>query len=890
MLTRKALTAALLLAALPLLAQQLPYQNPRLSPLERARDLCSRLTLQEKSQLMRNGSPAIPRLGIPQFEWWSEGLHGIGRNGFATVFPQNTGMAASWDEALLRRVFQVVSDEAVAKNNIARRSGTIARYQGVSLWTPNVNIFRDPRWGRGMETYGEDPFLTSRLGLAVVNGLQSPTPSLPNGGGGEPSNSKKKSHGTASSLPLWGGTGWGFKTLACAKHFAVHSGPEWNRHIFNIENLPERDLWETYLPAFKTLVTEGKVREVMCAYQRIDGQPCCSNNRYLAQILRGEWKYDGLVVSDCGAIGDFYREGRHHVVGTAQEASAMAVRAGTDVECGGVYASLPRAVEAGLISEATIDTSVVRLLRARFEVGDFDDESLVPWKRWGQEVIATPANHALALQMARESMTLLQNDNSLLPLSKDAKIAVMGPNANDSVTLWGNYNGYPTHTTTILQGIMDKAANVTYVDGCGYTHNEIAESHYGEMTTPDGQRGMLATYWNNTTMTGQPAATAVMREPINLSNGGNTVFAPGVRLEDFSAVFEGTFTPAVSAKLTVSLACDDKGRVIIDGDTVVNNWKVRKRVSEAAKTYSFEAGRAYRVRVEYVQEKDMAVCQFDIVRRAQATATQIVAQVGDADVVVFAGGISPRLEGEEMSVSEPGFHGGDRTTIELPTAQRDVVRLLREAGKRVVFVNCSGGAVALVPESRNCDAILQAWYGGEAGGRAVADVLFGDYCPSGKLPVTFYGSDADLPDFLDYRMTGRTYRYFRGQPLFAFGYGLSYTSFAFGKPRLDADGNGGFTLSVDVANTGSRKGAEVVQVYVRDPRDADGPLKTLRAFSRVELEPGQKQTVTIALPRSRFELWDASSNTMSVRPGTYDVLVGNSSRAQDLQAVTATVR
>lgn len=364
---------------------------------------------------MCNGSPAIPRLGIPQFEWWNEGLHGIARNGFATVFPENTGMAASFDDALLYQVFTVVSTEAVAKANIARNSGNIGRYQGVSIWTPNINIFRDPRWGRGMETYGEDPYLTSRMGIAVVDGLQ-----------GQPWQQDLK---PLTQKPHY------YKTLSCVKHFAIHSGPEWNRHVFNLEDLPERDLWETYLPAFKALTTIGNVREVMCAYQRFDGQPCCGNTRLLGQILRDEWKYDGLVVSDCGAISDFFKEGHHHVVNTPSEASAQAVGAGTDVECGAVYGSLPDAVSKGLINEAKIDTSVVRLLKARFEVGDFDDETRVPWKRYGSDSIATPRHHALALKMARESMTLLQNRNNILPLKKNENIIVMGPNANDSVML-----------------------------------------------------------------------------------------------------------------------------------------------------------------------------------------------------------------------------------------------------------------------------------------------------------------------------------------------------------------------------------------------------------------------------------------------------------------------
>lgn len=717
---RKGLITGMLLAMTATGFAQLPYQNPSLSSEQRAKDLCSRLSLEDKVKLMRNDSPAIPSLGIPQFQWWSEALHGIARNGTATVFPQPTAMAASWDDALLYHIFCTVSDEAIAKNNIARRSGEIKLYQGISLWTPNINIFRDPRWGRGMETYGEDPYLTSRMGLAVVDGLQ-----------GQPWQSDMK---PLKNIPHY------YKTLACTKHFAVHSGPEWNRHSFNVEDLPARDLWETYLPAFKTLVTIGNVREVMCAYQRIDGEPCCGNNRYLHQILRGEWGYNGLVTSDCGAITDFFAVGHHHVVDNPRQAVAKAVRTGTDLECGAEYRWLPQSVEQGLINEASIDTSVIRLLKARFEVGDFDNEQLVPWKKKGEEVIATPEHRAMALQMAREAMTLLQNKNNVLPLDKNTKIALIGPNAVDRDVLYGNYHGTPVSSVTIYDGLKAKCKNIHYIGGCSLARSRL-----------------------------------------------------------------------------------DSMRV--------------------------------------------------------ATLTK------DADVVIFAGGISPKLEGEEKDVNEPGFKGGDRTSIELPTVQRQTLQWLKAMGKKVILVNCSGGAVALAPETKSCDAILQAWYPGEAGGEAVADVLFGDYNPSGKLPMTFYGSDKDLPDYEDYKMDGRTYRYFKGNALFPFGYGLSYTTFAFDKPVYK---NG--KVSVKVTNTGKSEGTEVVQVYVKDPTDNNGPLKTLRGFSRVPLKAGESKTVSIDMPRERFELWDSSSNTMRVRPGKYLVMVGGSSKDKDLQTINVTIK
>ncbi len=866
--------------ALPL-AAQLPYQDPTLTAHERAVDLCGRLTLEEKAKLMMDSSPAIPRLGIPQFEWWSEVLHGVARNGFATVFPQTIGMAASFDDALVYNVFSAARDEAVAKNNLARQSGSIGRYQGLSFWTPNINIFRDPRWGRGQETYGEDPYLTERMGLAVVSGLQGQQ-FLPQSVKVLGGNLIAADGNAPAAAPSLSPCGEAYKPLlACAKHFAVHSGPEWNRHSFDVENLPQRDLWETYLPAFKALVQQGGVREVMCAYQRFDGQPCCGSEQLLQQILRQEWGFDGLVVSDCGAISDFWVRGRHETDADKPSAVAHAVGAGTDVECGSNYSALPEAVAQGKLTMDKVDQSVVRLLEARFTLGDFDSDSLVAWKRIGPEVIASDAHRQLALQMARETMTLLQNNHALLPLRRDMKIAVMGPNANDSAMLWANYNGYPLSTTTILKGIQRKAPSVNYIPGAGHTRNEVDQSYFSQFRTPDGGQGMRATYWNNTAFEGAASAVQTLREPINQSNGGNTVFAPGVELEQFSASYEGIFTPTTTETLTAIIEADDMARLIVNGDTLLNNWRARERVNKDRRDYTFEAGKEYQIKVDYVQTTGMALCRFDIVKTAPTTAAALAEAARDADVVVFCGGISPRLEGEEMKVTDPGFKGGDRTSIELPQSQRDVINQLHEMGKRVVLVNLSGSAIALEPESRCCDAILQAWYGGEAGGEAVADVLFGDYNPGGKLPVPFYARDAQLPDVLDYRMAGRTYRYLQAAPLFPFGHGLSYTTFALGKPGYAEN-----LLSVELENTGSVAGDEVVQLYVRNPRDSDGPAKTLRAFRRVHLAPGKRATVSFPISHATLELWDASTNTMRFVPGTYELMVGTSSADEQLQTIS----
>ena len=861
---KKLITICLLaiVCVLPVLSQTLPYKNPQLTAEQRADDLLKRLTLEEKVSLMMDTSPAIDRLQIPQFQWWNEALHGVGRNGYATVFPITMAMAASWDDALLHRVFTAVSDEARVKARQAKASGNIRRYQSLSFWTPNINIFRDPRWGRGQETYGEDPFLTAQMGLAVVRGLQGMTYD------GQWIGNYKK-------------------LLACAKHFAVHSGPEWNRHTFNVEDLPERDLWETYLPAFKSLVQEGKVAEVMCAYQRIDGQPCCSQHRYEQQILRDEWGFQGLITSDCGAIRDFLPRW-HNTAKDSEEASAQAVLAGTDVECGSEYRHLPEAVRRGDIKESDLDRSLRRLLIARFEVGDFDSDDLVAWTKIPSSVVASEEHKQLALDMARKSIVLLKN-NGILPLNNAAtmsqptsRLVVMGPNANDSVMQWGNYAGYPTKTVTALEGIRQLLGDVPYVQGCGLTRNESYESRFKEIISPSGGQGIQVLYYNNTEMTGTPATTVTLTEPIKLSNGGNTVFAPGVNLENFSASLEGTLIPTRDETLIFTISGDDKLRLLVNGDTIVNLWQARQRIQLAQKEIAVKAGERYHIQIEYVQETGYGALNFDIQHKASPTPQEILAQLGNAETVIFIGGISPRLEGEEMRVNEPGFRGGDRTSIELPQAQRDLLRTLHEAGKKVVFVNCSGGAMALTPELETCDAIIQWWYDGEQGGAALADILTGRYNPSGKLPVTFYRSTDQLPDFLDYTMKNRTYRYFTGEALFPFGHGLSYTTFSISKPKGKPKGDS-VTVTVKVKNTGKMDGTETVQLYFRCTADQAGPLKTLCGYQQVYLKAGEERNVTMTIPRQRLETWDAQSNTMRFQSGQYQLMAGSSSADNTLQ-------
>ena len=732
-------------------AQTLPYQDKTLPAELRAADLLKRLTLEEKASLTLNGSPAIPRLGIRQYNWWNEALHGVARNGSATVFPQAIGMAASFDEELIEDVFTAVSDEARVKNRMADRDN-VRIYQGLTFWTPNINIFRDPRWGRGMETYGEDPYLTGRLGMAVVRGLQGPDDSP-----------VRKAH-------------------ACAKHFAVHSGLESNRHKFDAQ-VSERDLRETYLPAFKDLVTKAHVQEIMTAYNRFRGLPCAASDYLVQKILREEWKYDGMVVSDCWALADFYEKGRHETVDNAVMAAAMAVHNGVDVECGQAYVNIPEAVRSGLLSEADLDRNVLRLLTQRFKLGEMDGTS--PWDYLDPSIVEGPAHRALSLKIARESLVLLQNKHDILPLKPGARIALIGPNADDAEMQWGNYNPVPKSTVTLLDALRKRIPDLVTFRACGIIGNEY-------MPKPQGRFAEMAD------MTDE-------------------------QLE------------AIAKQYAIGNVND------------IKNYVARERKS----------------RESYLPALDVPA---------------VLKQLEGIDIVIFAGGISPRFEGEEMPVQVPGFAGGDRTDIELPAVQRELLQALHKAGKKVVFVNFSGSAIGLEPETESCDAILQAWYPGQEGGTAIADVLFGDVAPSGKLPVTFYKNVAQLPEVEDYDMEGHTYRYFRGQPQFEFGYGLSYTTFRYGKPKASKG-----VLTVPVTNAGSRDAVETVQVYLRKPDDKAGPVKTLRAFRRVSVPAGQTVTVRIPLDDETFLWWDEKAQDMVPVHGKYELMVGGSSADSNLK-------
>lgn len=827
-------------------AQKAIYNNPELTPEERAADLISRLTLEEKISLMMDDSPAIPRLGIPKYNWWNEALHGVGRAGLATVFPQSIGMAATFDPDAIEETFTIVSDEARAKYNYFRNKGENDRYKGLTFWTPNINIFRDPRWGRGQETYGEDPYLTSRMGKAIVRGLQG---------------DKTKHH---------------LKTLAGAKHFAVHSGPEWNRHSFDANNIFPEDLWSTYLPAFKALVDEG-VGQVMCAYNRFEGKPCCGNEKLLTQILRNEWGYQGIIVTDCWALDDFYRPGRHGTHKNETETGADAVRAGTDLECGPVFNNLIEAVDKGLIEESKIDQSLMRLLSARFALGEMDETNDNEWSNLTTDIIVSPGHKDKALEIARKSMTLLKN-NGILPLKKNESIIVMGPNAMDSIMPLGNYNGTPEHTVTILEGIKSKIPDIKYFYGCDLIIETDSRSAFN-LLTYDNKPGIIGYYWNEVSSElNKPVSIQTYTHPLNLHTEGATVFAPNVNLENFKAKYEGIFSPSKTEEYKIKIKKEESGELIVK----VNGCQLNPENSADKESiyYPFKAvkGKEYNIELTYSHYHGDANLVFDLIREAEPEKMP-----DNFDTVIFVGGISPEVEGEEMPVNLPGFKGGDRTSIELPQIQRNFLKELKSKGKKIILVNCSGSAIALSTEDSICDAILQAWYPGQAGGTAVADVLFGDYNPAGRLPVTFYRNDAQLPDYEDYDMEGRTYRYMEESPLYSFGFGLSYSTFKYSDANLTTP-TGSKDLAVfnvKILNESDLDGDEVIQIYIKKKDETGGPKKTLREFKRIHIPAHQEKEVSISLEPETFLTYNRESQRLEIMPGEYYIYYGSNSDCKD---------
>lgn len=837
--------------------EKMAFRNETLSFEVRATDIVKRLTLDEKVQQMKDVAPAVPRLGIPAYQWWNEALHGVARSGLATVFPQAIGMAATWDDALMFRTASTISDEGRAKYHEYIRNDSHGRYQGLTFWSPNINLFRDPRWGRGQETYGEDPFLTGQLALQFVRGLQGDDPKY-------------------------------FKTIATVKHYAVHSGPEPERHEFNAV-VNERDLRESYLPHFEKGIKQARAYSIMCAYNRLDGLAACGSDPLLKGILRGEWGFKGYVVSDCGAIDDIYL--RHKIEKTAAAAAALAVKSGTDLDCGRVYPNLVQAVKEGLITEAQIDTSLKRLFLARMKLGMFDSPAKVKWARTPFTVLDQAANKTLARDVARKSMVLLKNSNSVLPLKKDmSTIAVIGPNANETSMLLGNYNGTPSDPITPLRGIREavsKNTRVLYARGSDLADGfpVLDGSAMGVMFTPDGAPGLRVEYFASRTMSGQPLYTATDSSVAGVWQAG----APraDMNADDFGVRWSGTFRPKTTGTYRMGLTGTMKFRLLLD-DTVrvqsvypQNNGEFPDPRSVQSSPLQLQAGRVYNIRVEGEESYGDARLQLQWSPPNETLEAEAVSVAQQADVVVMMLGLTARLEGEEMPVQIDGFKGGDRTRIDLPAVQQKLLERIVAIGKPTVLVLLNGSALAVNWAQANVPAILEAWYPGQAGGSAIADVLFGDYNPGGRLPITFYKELSDLPPFENYDMAGRTYRFFKGAALYPFGHGLSYTTFRYGAVTTSSStlsSTAPIVASVTVTNSGSRTGDEVVQLYATHVGSkVERPIRDLRGYQRITLKPGESRTVRFTVDAKSLAYWNAATHAWVVENESVRLDVGASS-------------
>lgn len=867
--------------------QPLPiYQDLQRGFEERAADLVSRMTLEEKVAQMQNDAPAIPRLGVPKYEWWNEALHGVARAGAATVFPQAIGLAASFDPEMMLEIATVISDEGRAKHHEFVSRNQRNRYQGLTFWSPNINIFRDPRWGRGQETYGEDPFLTARMGVAFVKGLQG-------------DHEKYR------------------KTDATAKHFAVHSGPEHNRHEFDARPT-ERDLYETYLPAFQALVQEGNVASVMGAYNRVNGESASASQRLLLDILRRDWGFKGYVVSDCDSIEDIFKY--HKIAATAEEAAALGVKKGLELNCGKTYAALTNAVKQGLITEAEIDDALRRLFYTRFRLGMFDPPAQVPWAKIPYSVNQSPEHDQLARKAAQKSLVLLKNDvfgkkdasekndktdkKPLLPLAKNLRsIAVIGPTADEVMSLLGNYYGTPAQPVTILQGIRNAVSadtQVNYARGVDLVEGReepraapLIDPQYLRPTANSTEQGLLGEYFRGVNFDGQPVLSRVdPRIAFRWDRGAPTdnLVARGELQEDkalagdyYSIRWTGKLLPPVTGEYEINVGANDGFRLFVDNKKIIDSWQLAERLSAYSAKIALQADKVVDIKLEYFEDiRDAEVRLAWRLPGANSPYEEALDEAKKSDVIVFVGGLTGDVEGEEMKVNFPGFMGGDRTDLRLPKPQRELLQDLVATGKPVVLVLTGGASLAVDWAAQHVPAILMAWYPGQRGGTAVADVLFGDVSPSGRLPVTFYRADAKLPGFEDYSMQGRTYRYYEEKPLYPFGYGLSYSEFSYGDLTLDRKAlkaGGELKLNLQIRNSGSITATEIVQLYVRPiQRDKFGSLKNLRGFRSVELKPGEIKTLQFTLAADvDFTYYDESKKSYSIKPGEYEIQVGASS-------------
>ena len=849
--------SALILVSLRVVAQEkkdFPFLNTNLSIEKRVNDLVGRLTLEEKISQMMNASPAIERLGIPAYNWWNECLHGVARAGLATVFPQAIGLGATWDEELMLRLATAISDEARAKHHNFVKENKRYIYQGLTFWSPNINIFRDPRWGRGQETYGEDPFLTGRLAVQFIRGLQGDDPKY-------------------------------FKTIATVKHFAVHSGPEPERHYFDATT-DERDFRETYLPQFKMGIMEGKAYSVMCAYNRYEGEACCGSRRLLIDILRNEWNFNGYVVSDCGAIRDIYRH--HKIVQTPEEAAALAVRSGCDLECSTTYEYLNEAVEKNLITEKELDVAVKRLFTARFKLGMFDPPEMVDYTKIPYSVVDSKEHKKLALETARKSIVLLKNKNNILPLRKDiGTVAVIGPNSDEWLMLLGNYNGIPSDPITPLRGIREKLSGyseVLYAPGC-----ELVEGMSSVKVVPSDvlfhgkDKGLKVEYYNNKDMKGGALFYSIVDNlDANWREG-----APRDDMDDdnFAVRWNGELVPVKSGQYQLGIITTCNTNLYLNDSVIANtSYHFRDEFGDPrlrkSRSIYLEAGKRYRIKVEASETYGDAQVQLVWLTTGDNQKDELKKEAVEiakqADLIIMCMGLTARLEGEEMDIKIEGFDSGDRTRLDLPDVQQELIKEIYALGKPVILVLLNGSALAVNWEDQNIPAIIEAWYTGQAAGTAIADVLFGDYNPGGRLPVTFYKSVNDLPSFEQYDLTSQTYRYFKGKPLYPFGYGLSYTSFGYDNLKINSEYETGDTvnLSVDVKNTGEVAGDEVVQVYISN-LDAlvPVPIRSLKGFKRIHLKPEEVKTVNFVILPEAFSIIN-DENERVILPGNFELFVG----------------
>ncbi len=820
------------------------FQNTNLSTQERVESLLSEMTIQEKIEQMRYQAPAIVRLGIPEYNWWNECLHGVARAGYATVFPQSISIAASWDTELVHEVASVISDEARAKHHEFVRRGQRQIYQGLTFWSPNINIFRDPRWGRGHETYGEDPFLTGQMGVQFVKGLQGDDPNY-------------------------------LKVVATAKHYAVHSGPEPSRHVFDAR-VSERDLRETYLPAFRTLVVDGGVYSVMGAYNRLHGQACNASTE-LSGILRNEWGFKGYVVSDCWAIADIWQT--HKVAKDEAEAAAMAVKQGTDLECGDSYKALPEAVKRGLVTEKDLDLCVGRLMTARFKLGMFDPDEKVPYAQIPFSVNDNPAHDYLARVAAAKSIVLLKNAHNELPLKKNlTRIAVVGPNADEVESLWGNYNGIPSHPVTVLQGIRNKVVpqtEVIYAQGSELANgiSKLVPIPSIYLETEDGKQGVFGEYFANNKLEGKPLFTRIDDNIDFYWESGSP--DPRMPVDNFGVRWTTYLKVPQTGDYEIGGWSMPSFRIFYEGKEILGGNNEHSAFHDSKKM-KLEAGKRYKLVFDYANFHGDGDAKLLWATPQPNMLAEAVEAAKKSDVVVLVLGLNQRLEGEEMPIQVDGFKGGDRTHLNLPKTQSDLMEAMKATGKPIVLVLINGSALSINYAAENMDAIITAGYPGQEGGNAVADVLFGDYNPAGRLPVTYYKSVDQLPAFENYDMEGRTYRYFRQTPLYPFGFGLSYTRFTYSDLNLQKEAKIGenIKISVKATNSGDRDGDEVVQLYLTDEKaSTPRPIRSLEGFKRISLKKGESKTVEFSLePRQLSMIND--KNKLVVEPGYFTVSVG----------------